>query len=88
MTRSDIAAAFSELKPRFLEGLAPVEMEAILAAAKVRRYIPKSVVTNQDHPAEHLFLLVSGNCLSTTMWIWSSQTNCVRAVLADRSLPR
>ena len=60
MTPSEIAAAVQDLKPRFLEGLAPPEIEAVVAAAKVRRYLPHSVVTNQDHPAEHLFLLVSG----------------------------
>lgn len=60
MTPSDIAAAVRDLKPRFLEGLAPPEIKAVLAAAKLRRYLENSVVTNQDHPAEHLFLLVSG----------------------------
>jgi CRP/FNR family transcriptional regulator, nitrogen oxide reductase regulator len=60
VTSSDIAAAVRDLKPRFLEGLAPPEIKAVLAAAKMRRYLENSVVTNQDHPAEHLFLLVSG----------------------------
>ena len=60
MTPSDSAAAVRDLKPRFLEGLAPPEIKAVLAAAKLRRYLENSVVTNQDHPAEHLFLLVSG----------------------------
>jgi CRP-like cAMP-binding protein len=60
MTPSDIAAAVRDLKPRFLEGLAPPEIKAVLAAAKPRRYMENSVVTNQDHPADHLFLLVSG----------------------------
>ncbi len=60
MTPSEIAAAVRGLKPRFLEGLAPSETEAVVAAAKVLHYLPYSVVTNQDHPAEQLFLLVSG----------------------------
>ena len=60
MTPSEIAAAVSELKPRFLEGLAPPEIKAVLAAAKLRRYMANSVVTNQGHPAEHLFLLLRG----------------------------
>jgi CRP-like cAMP-binding protein len=60
MIPSDIAAAVRDLKPRFLEGLSPLEVKAVLAAAKLRRYLENSVVTNQDHPAEHLFLLVSG----------------------------
>jgi CRP-like cAMP-binding protein len=60
MTPSDISATLRKVKPRFLDGLAPPEMKAVLAAAKLRRYLENSVVTNQDHPAEHLFLLVSG----------------------------
>ncbi len=60
MTPSEVAAAVSELKPRFLDGLAPPEVKTVLEAAKLRRYLENSVVTNQDHPAEHLFLLVSG----------------------------
>ncbi len=50
----------SDLKPRFLDGLAPPEVKAVLAAAKLRRYLANSVVTNQDHPADHLFLLLNG----------------------------
>ena len=60
MTPSQITAAINELKPRFLEGLAPPEVKAVLAAAKLRRYQANSVVTNQDHPADHLFLLLTG----------------------------
>lgn len=60
MTPSEVAAAVSELKPRFLDGLAPPEVKAVLATAKLRRYLANSVVTNQGHPADHLFLLVSG----------------------------
>ncbi len=51
MTPSEIAAAVRGLKPRFLEGLAPSETEAVVAAAKVLHYLPYSVVTNQDHPS-------------------------------------
>ena len=60
MTPSQIAATINELKARFLEGLAPPEVKAVLAAAKLRRYQANSVVTNHDHPAEHLFLLLTG----------------------------
>ncbi len=59
MTPSEIAAAIEDLKPRFLDGLAPPEVKAVLAAAKLRRYMANSVVTNQDHPADHLFLLLT-----------------------------
>ncbi len=60
MTASEVAAAIRDLEPRFLEGLAPGEIKAVLAAAKLRRYLANSVVTNHGHPADHLFLLVNG----------------------------
>jgi len=53
-------AAFRSLEPRFLEGLAPLERETILSAAKQRRYLANSVMANQGHPADHFFLLTSG----------------------------
>ena len=60
MTASEVAAVIRDMEPRFLEGLAPTEVKAVLAAAKLRRYLANSVVTNHGHPAEHLFLLVNG----------------------------
>ncbi len=60
MTPSEIAAAVRDMQPRFLEGLTPPEVETVLADAKSRRYLANSVVTNQGHPADHLFLLLSG----------------------------
>ena len=56
MTSSEVAAVVSEVKPRFLEGLEPSEIKAVLTAGKVRRYLANSVVTNHGHPAEHVFL--------------------------------
>jgi CRP-like cAMP-binding protein len=53
-------AAFRSLAPRFLEGLAPLERETILSAAKQRHYLANSVMANQGHPADHFFLLTSG----------------------------
>ncbi len=60
MTSSEIAAVISEVKPRFLEGLAEPEVDAVLTAARQRQYMANSVVTNQDHPADHLFLILTG----------------------------
>jgi CRP-like cAMP-binding protein len=60
MTLSEIAAVIAKVKPRFLEGLAPSDVKAVLAAAKPRRYLANSVVINQGHPADHLFLLLNG----------------------------
>jgi CRP/FNR family transcriptional regulator, nitrogen oxide reductase regulator len=52
--------SFRNIRPRFLEGLAQAEINTIVSAAKQRRYFAKSVVTNQEHPADHFFLLLSG----------------------------
>lgn len=60
MTASVLASAVRDLKPRFLEGLAPAELKATLAAARQRRFLANSVITSQEHPANYLFLLVSG----------------------------
>jgi CRP/FNR family transcriptional regulator, nitrogen oxide reductase regulator len=60
MTASEVAAALRELKPRFLEGLAPPEIRTIAAAATLRRFLANSIVSNQGEPGEHLFLLLQG----------------------------
>lgn len=52
--------SFRKIRPRFLEGLAQVEINAIVSAAKQRRYLANSVIVNQGHPADYLFLLTSG----------------------------
>jgi CRP/FNR family transcriptional regulator, nitrogen oxide reductase regulator len=49
-----------ELRSPFLEGLAPSERDIVLSAATKRRFMVKSVVTNQGDPAERLFLLTKG----------------------------
>jgi CRP-like cAMP-binding protein len=53
-------AAFRNLEPRFLEGLAPPDLKTILSAAKQRRYLANSVIANQGNTADHFFLLVAG----------------------------
>jgi CRP-like cAMP-binding protein len=67
MTASEVAAALKDVKPRFLDGLAPPEVKAILAAGTQRRYLANSAVTNQGHPAGDLFLLVSGRARYFTL---------------------
>jgi CRP/FNR family transcriptional regulator, nitrogen oxide reductase regulator len=57
------APAFTGLrnvKSRFLAGLDTAEVKTVLSAAKQRRYLANSVIVNQEHPADHLFLLISG----------------------------
>lgn len=60
MSASGIAAVSVSLRSHFLDGLAPADHKTILAAATQRRFAAKSVITNQDHPANHLFLLTKG----------------------------
>jgi CRP-like cAMP-binding protein len=46
---------------RFLRGLGTRDVDVIRAAARPRRYLRNSVITNQSNPADHLFLLTSGH---------------------------
>jgi CRP/FNR family transcriptional regulator, nitrogen oxide reductase regulator len=54
------AVATTHLKSRFLDGFAPCDLKVVLAAAKQRQFLANSVVVNQGHPADHLFLLTRG----------------------------
>jgi CRP-like cAMP-binding protein len=49
-----------EVKSRFLEGLRSSEMEVVLKRATQRHFSPKSVMTRQGAPADHLCLLWKG----------------------------
>ncbi len=71
MSNSDISNSMSDaetpafvalrnVKSRFLSGLAPAEVKTVLSAATQRRYLANSVIVNQEHPADHLFLLTRG----------------------------
>jgi len=60
MSISKPAIATTNLKSRFLEGLSPLDVNVILAAAKRRHFASNSVVVNQGNPADHLFLLTKG----------------------------
>ena len=55
-----VASISSDLRSQFLDGLAPFDCKTILGAATPRRFTANSVVTNQGHPAGHLFLLTKG----------------------------
>jgi CRP-like cAMP-binding protein len=48
------------VKSRFLEGLPPAAIECILAAATPRQYLAGTIVTTQEDPADHFFLLTRG----------------------------
>jgi CRP/FNR family transcriptional regulator, nitrogen oxide reductase regulator len=53
-------APVPNVSPRFLDGLRPGEIKQIVSAAKQRRYLANSVIVNQGHTADYLFLLTSG----------------------------
>jgi CRP-like cAMP-binding protein len=53
-------ASFRNISPRFFEGLAAAEIKTIISAAREQRYLANSVIVNQGHPADHLFLLAGG----------------------------
>jgi CRP-like cAMP-binding protein len=60
ITPEEIIARVDELKPKFLEGLAPEEVVAIVGAATLRRIQARTVVTKEGHDAEKLFLFIEG----------------------------
>ena len=57
---SGVPTLVRHLKPRFLEGLTPSALNSVLEAAEYRRVRANSVITHQDQPSEHLFLLLTG----------------------------
>lgn len=60
MSFSEPATVATNVRSRFLEGLSPLDLKVILAAARQRHFLPNSVVVNQGNPADHLFLLTKG----------------------------
>ncbi len=60
MPSSGIAAVSVDVRSQFLAELVPAHRKTILAAASQRRFVAKSVITNQGHPADYLFLLTKG----------------------------
>jgi len=54
------ATAAANLKSRLLDGISPTDVKTILGAARQRHFAANSVVVNQSHPADHLFLLTTG----------------------------
>ena len=55
-----VATLPAGVQSRFLQGLGPRDLEAVLTAATHRQLFANSVVTAQDHDADHMFLLIDG----------------------------
>jgi CRP-like cAMP-binding protein len=64
MTGAELVALARKLGPPFLEDLAPPEINKTLAAARQRRFLANSVITNQGHPASHTFMVLTGGARS------------------------
>ncbi len=48
------------IRSRFFEGLAGADIKAIIAAGRPLHFLAGSVIANQGHPANNIFLLTSG----------------------------
>jgi CRP/FNR family transcriptional regulator, nitrogen oxide reductase regulator len=67
MTRAEITAAVEDLEPRFFAGLTAPELKAVLESARLREYPANSIVSHEGHPADHLYLLMSGRARFFTL---------------------
>ena len=67
MTASDIAARVMELAPELLQGLAPGDLANILQAGTLRRIPARSIIANEGHPADELFLILNGRARTFTV---------------------
>jgi CRP/FNR family transcriptional regulator len=60
MPALEVAAVCRNLNSRLFDGLAARDLKVVVSAAKQRHFRAKSVVTNQGHAADELFLLTKG----------------------------
>lgn len=60
MTVAQAVAVRAQIKSPFLEGLAPAEVNAVLAGARYTRFPAGTVVCSQGTPADRMFLIVRG----------------------------
>jgi len=60
MTTSELAAFVKRLTPSFLQDVGPAEIDVILSAARQQRFLANSVITNQGHPANYVYMLLTG----------------------------
>jgi CRP-like cAMP-binding protein len=95
MPASEIATVSVGLRSQFLAGLPPADLKTIVATATQRRFAANSVITNHDHPADHLFLLTKGlaryffvtveGTKLLFQWLGPGDTIGVRTLLSSRS---
>ena len=54
MTATELAAFVKRLAPPFLQCLDAEQFNAVLGSARQQRFLAKSVITNQGHPANQV----------------------------------
>jgi CRP-like cAMP-binding protein len=58
--KGEIVGLPGHLRPRLLCGLQEAEYKFLMSAAKHRQFRASTVIVNQEDPAEHFFMLASG----------------------------
>ena len=64
MTASELEVAIRKLRPLFLEGVGLQVVREVLAGARQQHFLTNSIITNQGHPANHLYMLLNGGARS------------------------
>ena len=64
MTLNELVAHVKKLQPPFLQDLDQADINTILSLARQRRFLAHSVITNQGHPASHVFMVLTGGTRS------------------------
>jgi CRP-like cAMP-binding protein len=64
MTASELASYVKRLRPPFLQDLVADQFDAVLSAARQQRFLARSVITNQGHPANHIYMILNGGARS------------------------
>lgn len=94
--KSELSSRVSELAPLFLEGLSPEVLAEVVGAGTPKRIPANSIITNEGHPADKLFLIIEGRARSfaTTqrgekvvlLWILPGECTGGRTVLSKASI--
>jgi|ERR1700733_1539987 CRP/FNR family transcriptional regulator, nitrogen oxide reductase regulator len=93
ITIGEITARVNQLAPKFLEGLSPSQLSAVLRAAKLRRFHTDSVLAIEGHRAEKIFLILEGRVRASVttpkgekivlFWIPPGDISGARAMLSE-----
>jgi len=94
MVASRLSAVCPEVTTQLLDGLAPADRKTVLGAAAVRRFPANSVIANQGHYADHLYVLTKGRARNVfvtengkklvLVWLGPGHMFGVQALLSSR----